>query len=92
MSAQGLQNLEAREPLVVAGHERPRRELGAGVRHHVVDRGLDANMKAAETKLMRSLKTNVKIVPGKKGASGKIEIEYYSIDDLDRIYELIVKQ
>lgn len=57
-----------------------------------VDRGLDANMKAAETKLMRSLKTNVKIVPGKKGASGKIEIEYYSIDDLDRIYELIVKQ
>jgi len=58
----------------------------------IVDRGLDANMKAAETKLMRSLKTNVKIVPGKKGAAGKIEIEYYSIDDLDRIYELIVKQ
>ncbi len=57
-----------------------------------VDRGLDANMKAAETKLMRSLKTNVKIVPGKKGASGKIEIEYYSVDDLDRIYELIVNQ
>ena len=57
-----------------------------------VDRGLDANMKAAETKLMRSLKTNVKIVPGKKGASGKIEIEYYSMDDLDRIYEAIVKQ
>ncbi len=62
----------------------------AGIK--TVDRGLDANMKAAETKLMRSLKTNVKIVPGKKGASGKIEIEYYSIDDLDRIYELIVKQ
>jgi len=32
----------------------------------------------------------VKIAPGKKGASGRIEIEYYSIDDLDRIYELIV--
>ncbi len=58
----------------------------------IVDRGLDANIKAAETKLMRTLKTNVKIVPGKKGASGKIEIEYYSMDDLDRIYELIVKQ
>jgi ParB family transcriptional regulator, chromosome partitioning protein len=55
-----------------------------------IDRGLDANMKAAETKLMRTLKTNVKIAPGKKGASGRIEIEYYSIDDLDRIYELIV--
>lgn len=57
-----------------------------------VDRGLDANMKAAETTLMRSLKTNVKIVPGKKGNSGKIEIEYYGMDDLDRIYELILNQ
>ena len=53
-----------------------------------VDRGLDANVKAAETKLMRSLKTNVKIVPGKKGTGGKIEIEYYGMDDLDRIYQL----
>lgn len=57
-----------------------------------VDRGLDANMKAAETKLMRYLKTNVKIVPGKKGGSGRMEIEYYSMDDLDRIYELIINQ
>jgi ParB family chromosome partitioning protein len=57
-----------------------------------VDRGLDANMKAAETKLMRSLKTNVKIVPGKKGTSGKIEIEYYGMDDLDRLYQLILNQ
>jgi len=63
---------------------------GSGIK--TVDRGLDANMKAAETKLMRSLKTNVKIVPGKKGASGRIEIEYYSMDDLDRIYELIIKE
>ena len=57
-----------------------------------VDRGLDANMKAAETKLMRFLKTNVKIVPGKRGESGRLEIEYYSVDDLDRIYELIINQ
>lgn len=78
------------------------RETERAVRHYKIspsvpgiktlDRGLDANMKAAETKLIRSLKTNVKIVPGKKGASGKIEIEYYSIDDLDRIYEFIVRQ
>ncbi|MFN0278814.1 MAG: ParB/RepB/Spo0J family partition protein [Pyrinomonadaceae bacterium] len=56
-----------------------------------VDRGLDPNLKAAETKLMRFLKTNVKIVPGKK-AGGRIEIEYYGIDDLDRIYEAIINQ
>ena len=57
-----------------------------------VSRSVDANVKAAETKLMRSLSTNVKIIPGKKGTGGKIEIEYYNTDDLDRIYEVIVKK
>jgi ParB family chromosome partitioning protein len=52
----------------------------------------DANVKAAQTKLMRALSTNVKIHPEKKGPGGKIEIEYYNIDDLDRIYQLLVKK
>ena len=56
------------------------------------ERKVDANVKAAETKLMRTLNTNVKIQPGKKGAGGKIEIEYYSTDDLDRIYDLLMKK
>ncbi len=55
-----------------------------------VTRIVDANVKAAETRLMRTLSTNVKIKPDKKGIGGKIEIEYYSIDDLDRIYRLII--
>ena len=50
----------------------------------------DPNVKAAETRLMRSLNTGVKIIPGKKGIGGKIEIEYYSTDDLDRIYQVII--
>ena len=53
---------------------------------------LDANVKAAQTRLMRALNTNVKIQPGKKGSGGKIEIEYYSVDDLDRIYQLLLKK
>ncbi len=53
---------------------------------------IDANVKAAQTKLMRALNTNVKIHPGKKGSGGKIEIEYYSTDDLDRIYQLLLKK
>ena len=57
-----------------------------------VSRRVDPNVKAAETRLMRTLNTNVKILPGKKGSGGKIEIEYYSTDDLDRIYEAIVKK
>jgi len=58
----------------------------------LVNRNVDANVKVAETKLMRTLNTNVKILPGKKGPGGKIEIEYYSTDDLDRIYEAILKK
>jgi len=54
------------------------------------ERKTDANVKAAETKLMRTLNTHVKINPAKKGNGGKIEIEYYSIDDLDRIYQVII--
>ena len=57
-----------------------------------VSRAGDANVKAAETKLMRALNTNVKIVPGKKGIGGKIEIEYYGTDDLDRVFQLIMKK
>jgi ParB family chromosome partitioning protein len=55
-------------------------------------RTVDPNVKSAETKLMRNLNTNVKIVPGKKGTGGKIEIEYYSIDDLDRVFQLLIKK
>ncbi|MEQ1923829.1 MAG: ParB/RepB/Spo0J family partition protein [Pyrinomonadaceae bacterium] len=57
-----------------------------------VSRIVDANVKAAETKLMRSLNTNVKIIAGKKGIGGKIEIEYYGTDDLDRIFQLLIKK
>ncbi len=58
----------------------------------VIEKRVDPNVKVAETKLMRALSTNVKIVPSKKGNAGKIEIEYYSIDDLDRIYQAITKK
>lgn len=52
----------------------------------------DPNVRAAETKLMHSLNTKVKILPGKKGSGGKIEIEYYTLDDLDRIFSVILSK
>ncbi|MBV9242473.1 MAG: ParB/RepB/Spo0J family partition protein, partial [Acidobacteria bacterium] len=52
----------------------------------------DPNVKAAETKLMRRFNTNVKIIPGRKGPGGKIELEYYGPEDLDRIYELLMNR
>lgn len=53
---------------------------------------LDANAKAAESKLKRHLGTHVQIKPDGKGTGGKIEIEYYGDADLNRIYELILKK
>ena len=52
---------------------------------------LDPNVKAAVQEMERALGTRVRIfekAPGK----GKIEIEYYSSEDLDRIYSLISAQ
>ena len=63
----------------------------------VIDRkpvitALDANAKAAETKLKRHFGTNVRIIPNGKGTGGKIEMEYYGETDLNRIYDLMIKR
>lgn len=50
----------------------------------------DANVRAAETKLKRKFGTKVKITPGADRLGGKIEIEYYSDNDLDRIYNILM--
>ena len=50
----------------------------------------DPNVLAAETKLRRQFGTNVSIKKDSKGKGGKIEIEYYTDSDLDRIYELLL--
>lgn len=65
---------------------------GSGAPSKPAPRVIDPNTKAAETKLMRKLSTNVKILPSAKGTSGKIQIEYYGTDDLDRIYQMIMGQ
>lgn len=49
----------------------------------------DPNLRAAEARLRRHLGTQVRIIPNEPGGSGKIEIEYYSLADLDRIYNAI---
>jgi len=55
-----------------------------------VTSGKDPNVRLAETKLMRVLGTNVKITSGGKGGGGRIEVEYYSLDDLDRLYQRLL--
>lgn len=53
------------------------------------EEALDPNVKAAIAEMERVLGTKVRIV-GKSDRRGKIEIEYYSSEDLDRIYGVIV--
>ena len=50
----------------------------------------DPNVKAAVDELERVLGTRVRIFDGGLG-KGRIEIEFYSADDLDRIYSTIAK-
>jgi ParB family chromosome partitioning protein len=50
---------------------------------------IDPNVRAAIEDLERTLGTRVRIVEKDRGR-GRIEIDYFSEDDLDRIYQLIV--
>jgi len=50
---------------------------------------VDPNIKAAETKLRRVLGTQVKILQAADGR-GKVEISFFSTQDLDRIYNLLM--
>jgi ParB family chromosome partitioning protein len=56
---------------------------------HVDDVDADPNVKAAIQEMERVLGTKVRIVEKAK-QKGRIEIEYYSTEDLDRIYAAIV--
>jgi ParB family transcriptional regulator, chromosome partitioning protein len=49
---------------------------------------LDPNTRAALDEMARALGTKVRLIT-RKGNSGKVEIEYYSNDDLERIYSVI---
>jgi ParB family chromosome partitioning protein len=50
----------------------------------------DANVRAAETKLRRQLGTQVRILQNAQSVGGKIEIEFYGEQDLDRLYRLLM--
>ena len=64
---------------------RPQPKAAAAPATHV-----DPNVRAAEAKLRRSLGTQVRIHPLKSGTPGRIEIEYYSLADLDRLFNAIL--
>ena len=54
------------------------------------NRFADPNIRAALEEMSMALGTKVKLLT-RNGQSGRLEIEYYSQEDLDRIYSVIVK-
>lgn len=50
---------------------------------------IDPNVQAAVDQLEQRLGTRVRLVE-RRGGKGRLEIEYYSADDLDRIYSVIL--
>ena len=59
---------------------------------HVEEVQMDPNVKAALQELQRVLGTRVRIIEKSRRKGGRIEIDYYSAEDLDRIYETIVHE
>ncbi|MCP3982653.1 MAG: ParB/RepB/Spo0J family partition protein [bacterium] len=48
----------------------------------------DPNVVAAEERLEQSLGTKVRILPGRRG--GRVEVHYYSEEELDRVFQIMV--
>jgi ParB family transcriptional regulator, chromosome partitioning protein len=71
--------------------ERTTQRMLEGRKPKHVDELEDPNVKAAIEELERVLGTRVRIVEKAK-QKGRIEIEYYSAEDLDRIYSAIVRE
>jgi ParB family chromosome partitioning protein len=75
------------------------RETEKMVRHLIVGRKrrravplLDPDLKSIVEELQRSLGTRVRLLPKARSAKGKIEIEYYTLADLERIIQTITRQ
>jgi ParB family chromosome partitioning protein len=62
---------------------------GGSTPKNLDDVKMDPNLKAAIQELQARLGTKVQVKEGARGR-GKIEIDYYSADDLTRIYEVIM--
>jgi ParB family chromosome partitioning protein len=58
---------------------------------HVDEAKIDPNVKAALQEMERKLGTRIRVKEGARGR-GRLEIEYYSAEDLDRIYDAIMGQ
>jgi ParB family chromosome partitioning protein len=53
---------------------------------------IDPDLRSVVEELQRTLGTRVRLIPKARSNKGKIEIEYYTLADLERIIQTIAKQ
>lgn len=82
--------MAARRVSVRQAEEMVERKLPGGKRRRV-DRRLDPNLEAAQDAMEQALGTKVRVVE-RRGGSGLIEIEYYNLEDLNRIYYAVISR
>jgi len=68
------------------------RNLKLGRRRRRELPGLDPNLRSLGEELQRVLGTKVRIMPKARSNKGKIEIEYYTLADLERITDSISRR
>jgi len=68
------------------------RYLRVGKRRRRETSLIDPNLRAVVEEMQRSLGTKVRLLPRARSSTGKIEIEYYSAADLERIIHKITVQ
>jgi ParB family chromosome partitioning protein len=86
--AKNLLSVRETEARVAEMQRRGRKEAEPGREAGAAAGGGDPNVAAAENRLRRALATKVRIV--KQGGRGRIEIEFYSDEELDRLFNFLV--
>jgi ParB family transcriptional regulator, chromosome partitioning protein len=67
------------------------RHLMSGKRRRRQASLVDPNLQSVIEEMQRSLGTRVRLLPKARSTRGKIEIEYYSSPDLERIIQTIMR-
>lgn len=102
--ARALLGLQS-EPVIIAAYrqviakslstretEKLVRNLKLGRRRRRETPTVDPDVRSLMEELQRILGTKVRVIPRAKTAKGKIEIEYYTLSDLERIIDTIIKR
>ena len=81
--------MAARRVSVRQAEEMVERRLPGAKKERITGTPLDPNVRAAQEAMERALGTKVRVVE-RKGGRGLIQIEYYSLEDLNRLYDKIL--